>query len=73
MAKISAMSFDIFFESSAGGAAIRTTASTMDGAMKMGTLGAFAGAWPKKDVARQPNRMVLRVRLRVVIVRNPAS
>jgi hypothetical protein len=41
--------------------------------MKMGTLGAFAGAWPNKDVARQPNRMVLRVRLRVVIVRNPAS
>src|ERR1035441_2825436 len=52
MAKISARSFDIFLELSAGGGVISPTASTTAGETKMGVLGAFAGTWPKADAAR---------------------
>ena len=61
MAKISARSFDICGESSAGGGVIALTASKTDGETKIGVLAGLGGAWPKREAARNPHRMILRV------------
>jgi hypothetical protein len=55
---ISATSCDILFEVSAFGGVIIATASGSAGEIKTGVLGAFAGAWPKREAAKKPKRMV---------------